>query len=196
MKLLEEIIANEGRVYPGNILKVDSFLNHQIDVDLMDRMGNEFYQYFKDRGITKVLTIEASGIAVACSVARYFEVPVLFAKKSKSLNIGDDVYVSRISSYTYGTDYDVTVSRRYLGSSDTVLLIDDFLAIGNAMKGLIEICSQADASIAGIGICIEKGFQSGGADLRKMGYDVKSLAIIDSMSEDGGITFRSEVSYD
>ncbi len=191
MKLLEEIIANEGRVYPGNILKVDSFLNHQIDVDLMDRMGKEFYQYFKDKGITKVLTIEASGIAVACSVARYFEVPVLFAKKSKSLNIGDDVYVSRISSYTYGTDYDVTVSRKYLGSSDTVLLIDDFLAIGNAMKGLIEICSQANASIAGIGICIEKGFQSGGADLRKMGYDVKSLAIIDSMSEDGIITFRN-----
>lgn len=196
MRLLEEIIANEGRVYPGNILKVDSFLNHQIDVDLMDRMGKEFYQYFKDKDITKILTIEASGIAVACSVARYFEVPVLFAKKSKSLNIGDDVYVSRISSYTYGTDYDVTVSRRYLKSSDTVLLIDDFLAIGNAMKGLIEICSQANASIAGIGICIEKGFQSGGADLRKMGYDVKSLAIIDSMSEDGTITFRSEVSHD
>lgn len=192
MKLLEEIIANEGRVYPGNILKVDSFLNHQIDVDLMDRMGNEFYQYFKDKGITKILTIEASGIAVACSVARCFEVPVLFAKKSKSLNIGDDVYASRISSYTYAADYDVTVSRRYLKSTDTVLLIDDFLAIGNAMKGLIEICSQANASIAGIGICIEKGFQSGGEDLRKMGYDVKSLAIIESMSEDGTITFTKK----
>lgn len=192
MKLLEEIIENEGRVYPGNILKVDSFLNHQIDVDLMDRMGNEFYQYFKDRGITKVLTIEASGIAVACSVARCFEVPVLFAKKSKSLNIGDDIYTSRISSYTYAADYDVTVSRRYLKSTDTVLLIDDFLAIGNAMKGLIEICSQANASIAGIGICIEKGFQSGGEDLRKMGYDVKSLAIIESMSEDGTITFTKK----
>jgi xanthine phosphoribosyltransferase len=190
MKLLEDIIAEEGRVYPGNVLKVDSFLNHQIDVSLMDRMADAIYQRFKDAEITKVLTIEASGIAVACSVARCFGVPVLFARKSKNLNIGDDVYVTRISSYTYGKDYDVTVSRNYLNSSDKVLLIDDFIAIGNAMKGLIEICEQAGAGIAGIGICIEKGFQKGGDDLRRMGYDVMSLAIIDSMSEDGTITFR------
>ncbi len=190
MKLLEDIIAKEGRVYPGNVLKVDSFLNHQIDVSLMDRMADEIYQRFKDAEITKVLTIEASGIAVACSVARCFGVPVLFARKSKNLNIGDDVYVTRISSYTYGKDYDVTVSRNYLNNSDKVLLIDDFIAIGNAMKGLIEICEQAGAGIAGIGICIEKGFQKGGEDLRQMGYDVMSLATIDSMSEDGTITFR------
>ncbi len=190
MKLLEDIIAEEGRVYPGNVLKVDSFLNHQIDVSLMDRMADAIYQRFKDAEITKVLTIEASGIAVACSVARCFGVPVLFARKSKNLNIGDDVYVTRISSYTYGKDYDVTVSRNYLNSSDKVLLIDDFIAIGNGMKGLIEICEQAGAGIAGIGICIEKGFQKGGDDLRRMGYDVMSLAIIDSMSEDGTITFR------
>ena len=190
MKQLEDIIAKEGRVYPGNVLKVDSFLNHQIDVSLMDKMADEIYQRFKDAEITKVLTIEASGIAVACSVARCFGVPVLFARKSKNLNIGDDVYVTRISSYTYGKDYDVTVSRNYLNNSDKVLLIDDFIAIGNAMKGLIEICEQAGAGIAGIGICIEKGFQKGGDDLRQMGYDVMSLATIDSMSEDGTITFR------
>ncbi len=190
MKLLEEIIASEGRVYPGNVLKVDSFLNHQIDVSLMDRMANEFYQKFKSCEITKILTIEASGIAIACSVARCFDVPMVFAKKFQSLNMGNDLYVSRISSYTYGKDYDVSVSRDYLNNKDRVLLIDDFIAIGNAMKGLIEICEQAGATVAGIGICIEKGFQSGGDDLRKMGYDVMSLAIVDSMSEDGTITFR------
>ena len=190
MKLLEDIITSEGKVYPGNILKVDAFLNHQIDVSLLDRLGNEFYQRFKDKEITKILTIEASGIAIACAAARLFEVPVVFAKKSQSLNIGNDVYVTRISSYTYNKDYDVTVSRAYLGSDDKVLLIDDFIAVGNAMKGLIEICEQAGATIEGIGICIEKGFQNGGEDLRKMGYDLQSLAIVDSMSEDGKIVFR------
>ena len=190
MKLLEDIIANEGRVYPGEVLKVDSFLNHQIDVSLMDRLANEFYEKFKDREITKILTIEASGIPIACSVARLFKVPLVFAKKTASLNIGDDVYVTRISSYTHKIDYDATVVRDYLTQDDLVLLVDDFMAIGNAMKGLIEICDQAGAQIAGIGICIEKGFQPGGEDLRKMGYDVMSLAIIDSMTEDGKFTFR------
>jgi xanthine phosphoribosyltransferase len=190
MKLLEDIIRDEGRVYPGNVLKVDSFLNHQIDVSLMDKLAEEFYEQFKGSGITKILTIESSGIAIACSVGRLLDVPVVFAKKSQSLNLGNDVYVTRVSSYTQGKEYDVTVSTRYLDNTDYVLLIDDFLAIGNAMKGLIEICDQAKASIAGIGICIEKGFQSGGSDLRKMGYDVMSLAIVDSMSEDGTITFR------
>ncbi len=190
MKLLEEKISSEGRIYPGNILKVDSFLNHQIDVGLLDQMADEFYERYKDKEITKILTIEASGIAVACSVARKLSVPVVFAKKSKSLNLGDDLYVSRVSSYTYGIDYDAIVSRRFLGPEDKVLLIDDFLAIGNAMKGLVEICSQAGASITGIGVCIEKAFQHGGDDLRKMGFEVISLAVIDSMSEDGTIMFR------
>ncbi len=190
MELLESMIAKEGRVYPGNILKVDSFLNHQIDVSLMDKLGNEFYRNFKDRGITKIMTIEASGIAVACSVARCFGVPVLFAKKSKSLNIGKDVFVSKVSSFTYAKDYEITVSKRYLGPDDRVLLVDDFLAIGHAMRGLIDICSQAKADISGIGICIEKGFQEGGRELRAMGYEVMSLAVIESMSEDGTITFR------
>lgn len=191
MKLLEEIIKEEGRVYPGNILKVDSFLNHQIDVSLVDRLGEELYWKYKDKSITKILTIEASGIAIACSVARNFDVPVVFAKKSKSLNIGGDVYSSRISSYTYGTEYDVTVSTAYLDKTDIVLLVDDFIAVGNAMKGLVDICQQAGAGIAGIGICIEKAFQNGGDDLRKMGYEVTSLAVIDSMTDDGQITFRA-----
>ena len=192
MKLLEDMIREKGEVYPGNILKVDSFLNHMVDVSLMDKMGEEFYQRYKDAGITKVLTIEASGIAIAAFVARRFDVPMLFAKKSKSLNIGVDVYTSRVSSYTHGTDYDITVSRKYLDSSDTVLLIDDFMALGNAMKGLIEICDQARARVAGIGICIEKGFQPGGADLRMMGIDVMSLAIIESMGDDGTIEFQRQ----
>lgn len=192
MKLLENMIREKGEVYPGNILKVDSFLNHMVDVSLMDKMGEEFYERYKDAGITKILTIEASGIAIASFVAKRFEVPMLFAKKTKSLNIGDDVYTSRVSSYTHGTDYDITVSRKYLDSSDTVLLIDDFLALGNAMKGLIEICDQARARVAGIGICIEKGFQSGGADLRMMGIDVMSLAIIESMGNDGTIEFQRQ----
>ena len=192
MKLLEDMIREKGEVYPGNILKVDSFLNHMVDVSLMDKMGEEFYQRYKDAGITKVLTIEASGIAIAAFVARRFDVPMLFAKKSKSLNIGDDVYTSRVSSYTHGTDYDITVSRKYLDSSDTVLLIDDFMALGNAMKGLIEICDQARARVAGIGICIEKGFQPGGADLRMMGIDVMSLAIIERMGDDGTIEFQRQ----
>ncbi|MCR4656741.1 MAG: xanthine phosphoribosyltransferase [Lachnospiraceae bacterium] len=190
MELLESMIAKEGRVYPGNILKVDSFLNHQIDVSLMDKLGNEFYRNFKDRGVTKIMTVEASGIAVACSVARCFGVPVLFAKKSRSLNIGKDVFVSKVSSFTYAKDYEITVSRRYLGPEDRILLVDDFLAIGHAMRGLIDICNQAKAEISGIGICIEKGFQEGGRELRAMGYEVMSLAVIESMSEDGTITFR------
>ena len=191
MKLLEDMILEKGCVYPGNVLKVDCFLNHQIDVKLLDKMGQEFYNRFKDKGITKILTIESSGIAIAYPVAKLFDVPLLFAKKSKSTNIGDDLYVSKVTSYTHGTDYDATVSKKYLNSSDTVLLIDDFLAIGNAMNGLIDICNQANATVAGIGIAIEKGFQDGGAKLREKGYDVLSLAIIESMSDDGTITFSS-----
>jgi xanthine phosphoribosyltransferase len=192
MKILEDKILKEGKVFPGNVLKVDSFLNHQIDVELIDRLGEVFYEKYKNKNITKVLTIEASGIAIACATARLLEVPVVFAKKTQSLNIGNDVYVTRVSSFTHGRDYDVTVSRNYLTKEDIVLLVDDFLAIGNAMKGLIEICDQAGAGIAGIGICIEKGFQKGGADLRQMGYDVTSLAIVDGMEDDGTINFREQ----
>ena len=192
MQLLEDMILEKGDVYPGNILKVDGFLNHQVDTDLTDKMASAFYEWYKNSGITKVLTIEASGIPVAYATARFLSVPMLFAKKSKSLNLGEDVYSSRVSSYTHNTDYDVTVSRKYLDSSDIVLLIDDFLARGNAMKGLIEICDQAGARVAGIGICIEKGFQPGGEDLRMMGYDVYSLAIIESMSDDGTIEFQKQ----
>ena len=155
-------------------------------------IGHSNTIHYTSGQITKVLTIEASGIAVAASVARCFGVPMVFAKKTKSLNLGDDVYSSRVSSYTHGIDYDVTVSREYLDNNDTVLLIDDFLAVGNAMKGLLEICDQARAHVAGIGICIEKGFQQGGEDLRMMGIDVMSLAIIESMSEDGTITFTKQ----
>ncbi len=193
MKEFEEIIAREGKVFPGNILKVDSFLNHQLDVELIDKLGEAFYEKFKNKGITKILTIEASGIAIACAAARFFKVPVVFAKKSQSLNLGGDIYVSRISSYTYGKEYDVIVARDFLGPEDKILLIDDFLAIGNAMKGLLEICEQAGSEVIGIGICIEKAFQRGGDDLRKMGYDVSSLAIIDSMSPEGGIRFRAKL---
>ncbi len=190
MKILEEKILEEGKIYPGNVLKVDSFLNHQIDVGLLDVIGEAFYEKYKGKKITKILTIEASGIAIACATAKFFGVPVVFAKKSKSLNIGDDVYVSRVSSFTYGKEYDATISREYLKNDDKVLIVDDFIAIGNAMKGLVEICDQAGAEIVGIGICIEKAFQHGGDDLRQMGYDVTSLAIIDEMTDKGEVIFR------
>jgi len=191
MDFLEERIKKDGHVYPGNILKVDSFLNHQIDVSLMDQVGEAFYEKYKDRGITKILTIEASGIAIAYATARAFGVPLLFAKKNQSLNIGNDVYEATVSSFTYKKDYQVVISKKYLGPDDHVVIVDDFLATGNAMFGLTEICKMAGAAVEGIGICIEKGFQNGGKQLREMGYSVTSLAIIESMSDDGGIVFQS-----
>ncbi|HBE10060.1 MAG TPA: xanthine phosphoribosyltransferase [Lachnospiraceae bacterium] len=191
MDFLEERIKKDGHVYPGNILKVDSFLNHQIDVSLMDQVGEAFYEKYKDRGITKILTIEASGIAIAYATARAFGVPLLFAKKTQSLNIGNDVYEATVSSFTYKKDYQVVISKKYLGPDDHVVIVDDFLATGNAMFGLTEICKMAGAAVEGIGICIEKGFQNGGKQLREMGYSVTSLAIIESMSDDGGIVFQS-----
>ncbi|MDO4415542.1 MAG: xanthine phosphoribosyltransferase [Erysipelotrichaceae bacterium] len=190
MKLLEERIAKDGRVIGTEILKVDSFLNHQIDVNLLDEIGKELFRLFKDRHITKVITIEASGIAIAVSAARYFNVPCVFAKKARSLNIGKDVYRSKVHSFTYDNDYDITMSQSYLNSDDTVLIVDDFLANGAALKGMISICEQASASIGGIGICIEKGFQPGGDEIRSKGYPLESLAIIESMSEEG-IVFRN-----
>jgi xanthine phosphoribosyltransferase len=192
MEFLEQRIRKDGQVRPGNILKVDSFLNHQLDVDLLDEVGKAFYDRFKDKGINKILTVEASGIAIACMTARYFHVPVVFAKKARSKNIDGDTYTSLVHSFTYGKDYTVTMAKKFLGPEDRVLLVDDFLAVGKAMRGLIDICSQAGADVAGIGIAIEKGFQEGGSFLRSSGYDVCSLAIIDHMEDDGQIFFRQE----
>lgn len=191
MKQLEERIARDGRVIGTEILKVDSFLNHQMDIALLDEIGRELYRLFKDRGITKVITIEASGIAIAVSAARCFNVPAVFAKKARSLNIGKDVYKARVHSFTYDNDYDITMSQNYLSASDTVLIVDDFLANGAALNGMISICEQAGAKIGGIGICIEKGFQPGGDEIRKKGYPLESLAIIESMDENG-IVFRKQ----
>ncbi|MDD2993323.1 MAG: xanthine phosphoribosyltransferase [Pygmaiobacter sp.] len=191
MKLLEERILEEGQVRPGNVLKVDCFLNHQLDVALLDAIGEEFYRLFQADGITKILTIEASGIAIACMAARHFEVPVVFAKKAKSKNLDGEVYTSVVHSYTYGKDYDITLAQKFLTPGDTVLIVDDFLANGKAIQGLLDICQQAGATVGGIGVCIEKGFQPGGALLRKAGYKLASLAIVDSMSDDA-LTFRPQ----
>ncbi|WP_027218021.1 xanthine phosphoribosyltransferase [Butyrivibrio fibrisolvens] len=192
MNFLEERIARDGQVRAGSILKVDSFLNHQLDVDLLDKIGQAFYDKYKDKGINKVLTVEASGIAIACMTARYFGVPVVFAKKAKSRNLDGDLYTSVVHSFTYDKDYNVTLAKKFLSSSDKVLLVDDFLAVGKAMNGLIDICNQAGAKVEGIGIAIEKGFQDGGKRLRGEGYDVTSLAIVDAMDEDKGLTFREQ----
>ncbi len=194
MKLLEQRILEDGQVRPGNVLKVDCFLNHQLDVGLLDQIGAEFHRIFKDDGINKILTIEASGIAIACMTARHFNVPVVFAKKAKSKNIDGDVYTSTVHSYTYGRDYDITLAQKFLGPQDRVLILDDFLANGKAMNGLLDVCRQAGASVGGIGICIEKGFQPGGAELRAAGYKLASLAIVDSMDDNGELTFREQES--
>ena len=193
MKELEERIQRDGNVRAGNILKVDSFLNHQLDVALLDHIGAEFYRLYKDAGITKIVTIEASGIAIASLTARYFGVPVVFAKKAKSRNLDGELYTSVVHSFTYGKDYNVTLAKKFLSAADTVLLVDDFLADGKAMDGLLDICGQAGAHVAGIGICIEKGFQPGGARLRGRGLRVESLAIVEGMDADTGkITFRAQ----
>ena len=182
----------EGQVRPGNVLKVDCFLNHQLDVDLLDKVGEEFYRIFKDDGINKILTIEASGIAIACMTARHFNVPVVFAKKAKSKNIDGDVYTSTVHSYTYGRDYDITLSKKFLSPSDKVLILDDFLANGCALLGLIDIVKHAGAKIAGAGIVIEKGCQKGGELVRSQGIRVESLAIIDEMDPVKGCKFRDD----
>lgn len=192
MELLEQRILSEGQVRPGNVLKVDCFLNHQLDVDLLDKLGQEFYRLYKGDGINKILTIEASGIAIACMTARYFNVPVVFAKKAKSKNIDGEVFTSTVHSFTYGKDYDITLSKKFLGPQDKVLILDDFLAVGKAMHGLLDVCAQAGAQVGGIGIAIEKGFQPGGAALRAAGYRVTSLAIVDGMGDDGSLEFRPQ----
>ena len=181
MNFLEERIIKDGIVKEGNVLKVDSFLNHQMDVELLDKMGEEFYRRFKDKEITKVLTIEASGIAIAYAAARCFKVPMVFAKKAKSINIDGDMYTAEVESFTHKNKNQVIVSKRFLSPGDKVLIIDDFLANGCALQGLISITEAAGAEVAGIGIAIEKGFQYGGRSIRNLGYQLESLAIVESM---------------
>ncbi len=193
MNFLEERIMRDGTVKEGNVLKVDNFLNHQMDVDLLDEIGKEFYRRFEDAGITKVLTIEASGIAIAAFVAKYFNVPFVFAKKAKSVNIDGDVYVAEVESFTHKNKNNVIVSKKFLSPEDRVLIIDDFLANGCALQGLISITEEAGATVAGIGIAIEKGFQIGGRVIRNLGYRLESLAIVDSMDhETGTVNFRAQ----
>jgi xanthine phosphoribosyltransferase len=190
MQLLEERIRKDGQVLPGNILKVSSFLNHQIDVQLLDKLGEEYARLYKGTEVTKVLTIEASGIAVACSVARQFNVPVVFAKKHQSSNVNEDVYATSVWSFTHSCNYNVVVSKKYLSKEDKVLLVDDFLANGSALAGLVDLVNKAGGTVQGACIVIEKGFQDGGKQLRQSGLRIESLAIIDSMSPENGITFR------
>lgn len=193
MNFLEERIVRNGIVKEGNVLKVDSFLNHQMDVSLLDQMGEEFFRRFSDRKITKVLTIEASGIAIACSVARCFGVPVVFAKKSKSVNLDGDMYTAEVESFTHKCKNQVIVSKKFLLPDDHVLIIDDFLANGCALQGLISITENAGATVEGIGIAIEKGFQIGGRVIRNLGYRLESLAIVDSMdASNGTVIFRKQ----
>ena len=181
MKLLEERIKKDGIVKPGNVLKVDNFLNHQMDIALFNEMGKEFKRLFADCKVNKILTIEASGIGIACIVAQYFDVPVVFAKKAQSINIDGDVYSTKIQSFTHQRVYDVIVSKKYLNPEDHILIIDDFLANGCALEGLIDLVQSAGATVEGIGIAIEKGFQQGGKLIRDRGIRLESLAIVDSM---------------
>lgn len=193
MNFVEEKIAKEGIVRPGNVLKVDSFLNHQMDITFMEEIGKEFKRRFGDKTVTKVLTIEASGIGIACFVAKEFGVPMVFAKKSKSVNIEGTVYVAEVESFTHKNKNQVIVSKKFLNEDDHLLIIDDFLANGCALQGLISIAKSAGASIEGLGIVIEKGFQIGGRIIRNLGYDLESLAIVDEMdAENGTITFRRQ----
>ena len=193
MKELEERIREQGTVKPGDVLKVDAFLNHQCDVELFDHMGAAWAEHFQDKTITKILTIEASGIGIACVAARHFgNAPVVFAKKAQAINLDGDQYTTTVYSFTKQKEFPVIVSKRYLNEGDHVLLIDDFLANGKALRGLIELCHKAGAVVEGIGIAVEKGFQGGGDKLREEGYDVDSLAIVESMdSQTGSITFRA-----
>ena len=192
MKLLEERIRKDGTVKAGNVLKVYSFLNHQMDIDLFNEMGKEWARLFADRNITKILTVEASGIGIACVAAQHFHVPVVFAKKSQSVNIDGEVYSTKIESFTHKRVYDVIVSKKFLHPEDHILIIDDFLANGCALEGLIDIVNKAGASVEGVGIAVEKGFQKGGDLIRSKGIRVESLAIVESMDDKTGeITFRS-----
>ena len=194
LKLLEDRIVKDGIVKPGNVLKVDSFLNHQMDISLFNDMGKEFKRLFNDTPINKILTIEASGIGIACVAAQYFDnVPVVFAKKSQTVNIDGEVYSTKIESFTHKRVYDVILSKKYLSSKDHVLIIDDFLANGGALNGLLDIAQKAGATVEGVGIAVEKGFQRGGELIRQKGIRVESLAIIESMDADSGnIVFKEQ----
>ena len=193
MELLKERIRKDGKIKAGNVLKVDSFLNHQMDTDLFQEIGKEFKRRFSDVEINKILTIEASGIGIACVVAQQFHVPVVFAKKNQTKNIAGDVYTSKVESYTHGRTYDIIVSKEFLGIGDKVLLIDDFLANGKALEGLASLVKDSGAELVGAGIVIEKGFQVGGDLLRKQGIRLESLAIVESMDEESGeIVFRDD----
>lgn len=193
MNFLEERILRDGIVKEGNVLKVDSFLNHQMDISLFEQMGEEFKKRFAGKEINKIVTIEASGIGIACVVAKYFNVPVVFAKKSKSINIEGDMYVAEVESFTHKCKNQVIVSKKFLSPEDKVLIIDDFLANGCALQGLISIITEAGASVEGIGIAVEKGFQMGGKLIRNLGYQLESLAIVDSMNADTKeIVFREQ----
>ncbi len=192
MNFLEERILKDGIVKEGNVLKVDSFLNHQMDINLFEQMGAEFKRRFEGRPINKILTIEASGIGIACIVAKYFNAPVVFAKKSKSINIEGEMYIAEVESFTHKCKNQVIVSKKFLGPDDHVLIIDDFLANGCALQGLISIAASAGATVEGIGIAVEKGFQSGGRIIRNLGYHLESLAIVESMdAAKGTIEFRN-----
>ena len=193
MNFLEERIVKDGIVKEGNVLKVDSFLNHQMDIELFDQMGAEFKKRFADRPINKILTIEASGIGIACVVAQHFGVPVVFAKKTKSINIEGEMYTAEVESFTHKWKNQVIVAKKFLSEDDHVLIIDDFLANGCALQGLIQIVKAAGGTVEGIGIAIEKGFQSGGTVIRNLGYHLESLAIVDGMdASTGKITFREQ----
>ena len=193
MNFLEERIVKDGIVKEGNVLKVDSFLNHQMDIELFDQMGAEFKKRFADRPINKILTIEASGIEIACVVAQHFGVPVVFAKKTKSINIEGEMYTAEVESFTHKCKNQVIVAKKFLSEDDHVLIIDDFLANGCALQGLIQIVKAAGGTVEGIGIAIEKGFQSGGTVIRNLGYHLESLAIVEGMdASTGEITFREQ----
>ena len=190
MKLLEERILKDGKVFPGDVIKVDSFLNHQIDTELVSLCGEEWYKLFKADGVTKILTIDGSGIGIACLVARHFNVPVLFAKKSGSAHkVSDEFYSTNVVSFTHGHEYNVVVKKEFLKEDDRILIIDDFLANGTAMKALISLSKIAGATVVGCGAAIEKVYQGGGNEIRRMGYKVESLARISSMRDDGKIEF-------
>ena len=189
MELLEQRIRQDGKVKGDSILKVDSFLNHQMDIELFSQMGQEFYRLFGSCGVNKILTIEASGIGMACVAAQYFHCPVVFAKKSMSSNISDHVYSAPVKSFTHGNQYNAIVSKEYLHPEDRILVIDDFLAMGEALRGLFSLVQQSGATLIGAGIAVEKAFQPGGAQLRSEGYRIESLARVAAMSEEGGVVF-------
>lgn len=189
MELLKQKIRSEGRIFAGDVLKVDNFLNHRMDVDFLCALGQEFYERFADCGVNKILTIEASGIGIACLTAQFFHCPVLFAKKSKTLNLSGQLWTSKVHSYTHNTDHDVVVSKNHLRKGDRVLIIDDFLANGSALTALLDICKQAGAEVVGAGIVIEKAYQEGGKRIRSSGVRVESLARIVSMDAQKGIKF-------